>query len=158
MALKPDRAIVLEDISYFVNNIVGTRMERGGIVCASGTPGSGSAMDSSAQTVEYHATSSGRVAVGLLMIDFVNVDQSRQILNPYIEESQIGTKALLLKKGWVVTNMIVSGQATGSMPTDAYASTNGNLTAVSGGGLPLVGKFMSRIDAEGYAKVHIDII
>lgn len=161
MALKPDREVITTDISYFVTSITGpntSRMERGGILCAAtSTPGSGAAMDSSAQVVEYATDSSGRKAVGLLLNDFVNIDLSRQMLNQFKDEAQIGTKAVILRKGWVVTNKIVATSATGSVPVTAYCGSSGNLTQTSAAGLPAVGQFMSRQDADGYAKVFIDL-
>lgn len=160
MALKPDRSEDITDISYFVTAITGPntdRMERGGILCAvTGTPGSGAAMDTSAQAAQYATTASGRKALGILLNDFVNIDQSRQQLNPYKNEQQIGTKAVILRKGWVVTNMI-DGNVTGSMPAACYGQTSGLMTPISGAGLPLVGEFLSRADAEGYAKVKVDL-
>lgn len=159
MALKPDRLENITDLSYFVLTITGpdsTRMERGGVVCqVSGTPGSGAAMDSSAQAVEYVANPSGKLSVGVLLNDFVNLDLSRQHLNAYVEEAQIGTKALLLLDGFVVTNKIMPGQATGTVPATAYCGTSGNFTDVNPGGYPTVGYFMTRKDADGYAKIRI---
>jgi hypothetical protein len=161
MALKPDRDIIHTDISYFVTSITGpstTRMERGGILCAStSTPGSGAAMDDSAQVVEYATASSGRKAVGLLLNDFVNIDLSRQMLNQFKDEAQIGTKAVILRKGWVVTNKLDATSATGSVPVTAYCGSSGNLTQNGTAGLPAVGEFMSRRDSDGYAKVFINL-
>lgn len=166
MALKPGRSPLHEDISYFVNTITGPRtdrMEAGGILVAvTGTPGSGEAMDTSAQAGEYATDPSGRVALGMLMIDFVNIDQSRQTLNPYKEEAQIGTKALIMRKGWAVTNAIVVGAATGSVPANAYIRASGLLTDTNPNvgtstAFPLVGRFLSRKDADGYAKVYVDL-
>lgn len=167
MALKPDRDILATDISYFVNSITGpntTVMERGGIVSATGTsaPGSGSAMDSSNQGAAYVVNPSGanQLPLGVLINDFVNIDQSRQQLNRFKDEAQIGTKAVIMRKGWVVTNMIVPGSATGNMPTAAYVGPSGLLSSVGFGANihpTSIGRFLSRVDADGYAKVYIDL-
>ena len=166
MALKPGRHPLHEDISYFVNTITGPRtdrMEAGGILSVvTGTPGSGEALDTSAQAGQYATQPSGAVALGMSMIDFVNIDQSRQWLNPYKEEAQIGTKALIMRKGWAVTNMLEVGACTGSVPTAAYLGASGLLTDTNRNvgtstAYPVVGRFLSRKDADGYAKVYIDL-
>jgi hypothetical protein len=166
MALKPDRSVYQDDISYFSRTV----MERGGVVCqepqtltTSNVPGSGAAMDTSAQKVAYASgisDISGKIPVGLLLNDVVSIDQSRQILNTYKSEMQVGDKVTLLKKGVVVTNMITSNSATGTVPVAAYLYSSGLLTDKAGyaaSGCPLVGTFLSRADADGYAKVQINL-
>lgn len=173
MALKPDRHVLFTDISYFMLSTG----ERGGVVCAvtGFTPGSGAAMDYLGQRVAYTAQPSGYQAVGLLLTDIVNIDQSRQFLNPYKSESQVGDKVLLLKRGWVVTNFLTNtaNLATGDMPCDAWLGPTGTLTninpnqaatyasgyvfSLAGTAVPRVGKFLSRKDSDGYAKVYIEL-
>jgi hypothetical protein len=166
MALNPNRHPLHEDISYFVNSITGPRtdrMEAGGILSAvPGTPGSGAAMDSSAQAAHYATNPSGAIPLGMCMIDFVNIDQSRQWLNPYKDEAQIGTKAVIMRKGWAVTNMLEVGACTGNVPTTAYLGASGLLTDVNRNvgnstAYPVVGRFLSRRDSDGFAKVYIDL-
>ena len=173
MALKPDRHVLFTDLSYFMLNTG----ERGGVVCSvtGYTPGSGAAMDYLGQRVAYTAQSSGYQPVGLLLTDVVNIDQSRQFLNPYKSEAQIGDKVLLLKKGWVVTNFLTNtaNLATGDMPCDAFLGPTGTLTNINpnnaattasgyvfnlaGTAYAKVGRFISRKDSDGFAKVFIDI-
>ena len=161
MALKPDRNIIDESIEYFMFETA----TRGGVVVAtSGTGGwpVGPAMDSADRRVEYAATpSGGRDPVGLLLQDVVNIDQSRQITNPYKRESQVGDKVHLLKKGWVVTNSIAAGEASGiAVPATAYVGLNGNLYSDSdwaASGFPVVGRFLTNVDSEGYAVVEIEL-
>ncbi len=162
MALKPDRTVIQEDLGYYVLSLSGpstTRMERGGILCqVSGTPGSGNGMDASAQAAEYAANPSGLNPVGILMNDFVNVDQSRQQVNKFKSEQQVGTKAVVLIDGVIVTNMLASTAATGNtMPQLAYAGASGLLTNISGAGVPLIGQFLTKQDSDGYAKVRINL-
>jgi hypothetical protein len=166
MALKADRDIYITDISYFVTSITGpnsTRMERGGCLSAVvQTPGSGAAMDTSAQAAYYATDASGAQPLGVLLNDFVNLDLSTQMLNPYKDEQQIGTKALFGKKGWVVTNRVEVNAATGSMPTPAYLGPSGTFTTINRNigtstAYPVVGRFLSRIDSDGYAKVSVDL-
>ena len=162
MALKPDRNIIETDISYFMSQVA----ERGGVVClATGaTLPEGASMDNSANAVEYATNSSGRVPVGLLLTDVVNIDQSRQHLNQYKNEVQIGDKVTVLRKGWVVTNRIPVGQASGialaSMPAVAYLGNSGFLYSAAGvaaSGFPVVGRFLTMAGSDQYAKVAVDV-
>lgn len=154
MALLPGRNEIVTDISYFAF----ATMTRGVVVVASGTPGSGEAMDSAAQAVEVVNNPSGaRKPVGLLLSDVVNYDLARQPVNWLKNETQVGNKVPILKKGWVCTDAIMPNQATGNMPTEAYLGTSGNLTDVQLSGYPQVGRFMSRKDSNGFAKVFIDL-
>lgn len=151
MALKADRHELLTDISFFLTAVTG---ERGGIVVQS-TGGSGAAMDQSSAVVAYPttaATMSGN-PVGLLMCDVVNYDLTRQHINWHKNEVQLGGKVTLLRNGWVVTNM-VSGTPTAGNP--AYFDATGKLTDTNTGSAK-VGRFMSAKDADGYAKVSINI-
>lgn len=151
MALKADRHEFLTDISFFLTAATG---ERGGIVVQS-TGGSGAAMDQSSAVVAYPtslATMSGN-PVGLLLCDVVNYDLTRQHINWHKNEVQLGGKVTLLRNGWVVTNM-VSGTPTAGNP--AYFDTLGRLTDTNTGSVK-VGRFMSAKDADGYAKVSINI-
>lgn len=167
MALKADRDILTTDISYFVTSITGpnsTTMERGGCVSQTTptTPGSGAAMDSSLQVVSYVTDASGAAPLGVLLNDFVNLDLNRQMTNPFKDEQQIGSKARIGKKGWFVTNHIEVNAATGSMPTIAYLGPSGTFTSINRNvgtstAYPVVGRFLTRKDSDGYAKVSIDL-
>lgn len=165
MSLKPGRSTPETDISYFAFSTA----TRGGVVCAvasgslpSGTlAGFGEAMDSAGQRAAYVDNASGYVPLGVLMHDVVNIDQSRQFLNPYKSEVQVGDKVTILQKGWVTTNNIRTNTLTNvTIPTPAYVGFSGNLYAGvaynTGSGYPRVGYFMSYVDSDGYAKVRID--
>ena len=168
MALKADRHEVVTDISFFMNETA----ERGIIVVHS-TAGSGAAMDDSSALVTIPTTASGTHPAGMLLNDVVNLDLTRQHLNQHQDEVQMGGKVTLLKQGWVVTNK-VDTSAVGTGPTvgqPAYVASSGLLSATN----PLdeyteddegysvnyeaqrVGRFLSTQDADGYAKVYIDI-
>lgn len=155
MALKPDRDVVQTDITYIFN----TTAERGGIAtAATGAFASGAAMDSANQVAIYANNPSGARAVGVLLGDFVNIDLSRQRLNWHKEEYQVGMKAPILRKGIVVTNMIVTGlQGLPILPAPAYVGISGVFSATQGIGTQLVGEFLTRPDNDGYARVKIDV-
>lgn len=157
MALKTDRSVLDTDISFFMNEAA----TRGGIASVS-TGGSGAAMDQGEALVTYAAVPSGKVPVGLLLNDMVNIDLTRQHLNQHKDEVQKGGKVTLLRKGYVVTDNIQGSPSAGD---PAYVAHSGNLAASdlsndetdADGSTRLVGRFLSSKDQDGYAKVYIDL-
>lgn len=147
MALKSDRYELQTDISFFYNDGVATR---GGVVCHDTTAGTGAGMDQGTNLVKY---STSGVPVGVLLNDVVNKDLTRTHLNQYKDEVQNGGKVTVLRKGYVVTNNLDGNPVAGS---GAYASTSsaGNF-AMSGD--YEVGRFLTAKDADGYAKVEVNL-
>lgn len=172
MALKPDRNIVDEDISFFSATTWSYGSNRGGVVVATGnsvTAPSGGGMDQAQNQVTYALNpvfASGSRPLGVLMQDVVNIDLTRQVLNPYKSEAQMGDKVTILRKGYVTTNMIYP---TGTITVGgrAYLGTSGNITPNSGQAgiwgvsdvktMTQVGTFLSLPDEDGYAKIYIDL-
>ena len=156
MALKQDRSTLQTDISFFMNEVA----TRGGVVCQS-TAGSGAAMDTGSALVTYAASPSGKVPVGLLVNDMVNLDLTRQHLNQHKDEVQKGGKVTLLQKGWVVTNSLEGTDPNGG--DLAYLGHSGNIAASdiisddTQANALVVGRFLSDVDQNGYAKVYIDL-
>jgi hypothetical protein len=150
MALKPDRSIVFpEDISYYMNVVA----ERGLIVIHASS-GSGAAMD---QADAYVAVGTGQAVsgtkpAGLLMCDVVNNDLTRYHANWHKDEVQVGGKVPLLRHGWVVTDQISGTPTAGDV---AYYTSTGLLTPSDPGSGTQVGRFLSKKDADGFAKVEI---
>lgn len=159
MGLKPHRNVIEDDISYFMN----ATGERGVMVFAvTGTYGTGAGVDSANRVAEIVTNPSGRLSVGMLLNDMVNRDISREIPEVYKFEQQVGTKCHLAVQGVLVTNMIGAGQASGALqyPIAAYAGTRGFLYSSAGyaaSGWPVVGKFLTGVDTQGYAQVRIDV-
>lgn len=157
MALKMDRQIDAVEIGYFVNAV----QERGYVVSES-TQGSGIALDSPTNVAAVAATASGILPLGILLNDFVNIDLTRQPINWMKDQAQIGNKATILTKGWVITNAITAGQ-TPTAGQDAILDVSGLLKAASPGknanvaANPKVGKFRSGLDENGYARVYVDL-
>lgn len=158
MALKSDRSVLDTDISFFMNEAA----TRGGVASVS-TGGSGAAMDQGEALVTYAALPSGKVPVGLLLNDMVDIDLTRQHLNQHKDEVQKGGKVTLLRKGYVVTNNIEGTSPSAGDP--AYVAHSGNLSVEdlssddgdADGSTRLVGRFLSGVDQDGYAKVYIDL-
>lgn len=160
MALKGDRQEITHDISFFDND---TTAERGGIVSLS-TAGSGAALDQAAAVVTYAALPSGKVPVGMLLNDIVNVNQARYHINYQKNEMNTGGKAVLMTEGWAVTNMIAPG-ATPTAGKQAVLAQSGLITTAGGvyaqsddnTGLNRVGRWMSVKDEDGYAKLYVKL-
>jgi hypothetical protein len=135
---------------------------RGGVASVS-TGGSGAAMDQGEALVTYAALPSGAVPVGLLLNDMVNIDLTRQHLNQHKDEVQKGGKVTLLRKGYVVTSNLEGTSPSAGDP--AYVAHSGNLATSDlssddtddDGSTRLVGRFLSGVDQDGYAKVYIDL-
>jgi hypothetical protein len=150
MALKPDRVESQVDISFFMN----TAETRGGVATLS-TGGSGVAMDDSAAVVSYAATASGKVPMGVLLNDVVDIDLTRQHINYHKDEVSVGSKVALLRAGQVTTNSI---DGTPSAGDKAYVGVSGLITDTAAAGAYQVGTFLSSKDADNYAKVSINIV
>ena len=154
MALKADRYEESTDISFFYNEGTATR---GGAVVLDAAVASGAAMDQGGNKVKYATTG---VPVGILLNDVVNKDLTRTHLNQHKDEVQKGGKVTVLTRGWVVTNMIENSidPAAGDI---AYVSASeaGDLTNVAPGssGSLAVGRWMSQKDADGYAKLYVNL-
>ena len=152
MALKPDRIELLTNVSFFMN----TTAERGGIVGAL-TVGSGTvSMDNANATVGYAASSSGVRPIGLLLNDVVNLDLTRQHINWHRDEVQVGGKVTLLRVGEVVTNMI-EPQVSFVAGSPVYLGPSGLLTSSQRDAQVVIGQFLTSKDADGYARVSINI-
>lgn len=157
MALKSDRSTLQTDISFFMNEAA----TRGGVASIA-TGGSGVSLDNGAAVVAYGAVPSGKVPVGILLNDMVDIDLTRQHINQHKDEVQKGGKVSLLTKGWVVTNSLQGTPAAGDL---AYLGHSGNIATEdlsnddtdADGSSRVVGRFLSSVDQNGYAKVFIDL-
>lgn len=149
MALKGDRYELDTEISYFMNETA----VRGVIVSVS-TQGSGSAMDSASALATVAANPSGANPLGILLNDVVNIDQTRQHLNWHKDEVQQGGKVTILSKGFVVTDRISGTPTAGGT---AYLAASGLISTSQATGAPAVGRFLSTKDADGYAKVAVNL-
>ena len=157
MALKPDRVEHLTDLSFFMNETG----DRGVIVTFDVSNGgaSGAAMDNSKALVRTPTGTVGadfQKPAGLLLNDVVNLDLTRQHINYHKDEVQKGSKVLLLKRGTVVTNCVSGTPTAANIGASLYFNEDGFLT-VSSTSSTVVGRLLSIKDADGYAKVDIDV-
>ncbi len=155
MALKMDRLIDATEIGYYLNEVA----ERGVVVSVS-TAGSGIALDNTANLATVATAASGQRPLGILLNDFVNVDQTRTPINWFKDQSQIGNKCTILTKGWIVTDKVQGTPQAGDI---AVLGASGNLVAVTLGTNtnsatnPVVGRFRSRKSEDGFARVYVDL-
>ena len=151
MALKPDRVELLTDISFFMNDVA----TRGGVVSANtAASGVGVSMDDANAVVEYAASASGALPVGILLNDVVDLDLTRQHINWHRDEVQKGGKVTVLRQGQVTTNVVDGTPAAGA---DAYVADNGVISTVQAAGAVKIGQFLSAVDSDGYAKVSVNL-
>lgn len=155
MGLKPDRRVLHDNQIFFMNHVA----TRGALVCVS-THGSGAALDQSASLVHYVSSPSGVTPVGVLMQDMVNKDLTQMKQNVHKDEVQIGSKVNIMLKGEIVTDMIHSG-VTVSAGDQAYLYLQGQFTnsqtTLGATRSPLVGKFLSGKDEDGYARISVNL-
>lgn len=149
MALLKDRHELDTDISFFMNETA----TRGCVVCLS-TGGSGVSMDNASAVATVAAEASGAKPLGILLNDVVNLDQTRQHINWHKNEVQQGGKVTILRKGWVVTNDISGAPTAGAT---AYVADSGKISATQDGTALAIGQFLSSKDANGYAKVSVNL-
>ena len=150
MALKPDRNIVVTDIS----NICTIAIQKGEVLVF-GVSGSGALLNDVA-SVTRATNPSGLVPAGVSLANMVSIDITRQHRNFHNDEQLIGEKLPLLTKGCIVTDKISSG-ATPAVGETAYLTANGELTDAQTSGTPKVGQFLGAKDSDGYVKVFIDL-
>jgi len=163
MALKADRYEESTDISFFYNASTATR--GGVVVLDDGGQASGAALDQGENLVKYKAATKNDIPVGILLNDVVNKDLTRTHLNQYKDEVQKGGKVTIMTRGWVVTNNIEGtpkagekAYAVGVGVGDATAGSLTNATLFTGAsGTLCVGRWMSRKDADGYAKLYVNL-
>ena len=149
MALKPDRIEHLTDISNFMT----TTATRGGVV-SHVTSGAGVSMDDADAVVGYVAAPSGAKPAGVLLNDVVNYDLTRQHINWHKDEMQVGGKVTVLRIGQVTTDMVDGDPSAGDA---AYVGASGMVSTSSGTGVARIGTFLSSKDADGYAKLSVNI-
>lgn len=164
MALKPDRKYSEGvEISAFMNTVV----ERGGMTVYE-TSGSGAAMDDASTVVRPTGTTgSGTLPAGLLLNDMVNLDLTRQHINWHKDETQFGGKVTLLRHGTATTNVIeAAASPSGGQPVYYTSETFGgvsNVLVFTNTDNPSslqrfsVGQWLSQKDADGYARLEMNI-
>ena len=152
MALKGERRVLLDESRFKCD----TATNRGVILVYSGSGGSGINPDSGyLATLPGTGSVSGLVPVGLLLNDVVSLDESRYHLNRYKTEERVNGKCTLLKKGFVWTDAVKSGD-TPSQGVSAYLAASGQVSTTSTNAA-LIGKFGSQKTSDGFVLLQVDL-
>ena len=156
MALKPDRVI---EMTLDAGSVILSDVAAKGVVLAWETGGSGSVLGDAHGEVQLAASASGLKVAGVLLQDFVNIDETRYTRNFQKEEAVIGDFADVLTRGWVWTDKYTGSPTVGAK---AYLTANGVVTPTvsSTGGTaatPFVGVFGGSPDEDGYVKLHVNL-
>ena len=155
MALRPDRLVIEADAySHKLNDVAAK-----GVVLCYATAGSGSVLGDTKGLAALKAAPSGFKVFGVLLNDFVDLDQTRYHLNDHKEEQDLGDMCNVLRKGWVYTNKYTGAPTEGSI---AYLTANGEVTPTlsTTGGLvatPKVGVFGGVPAEDGYVKLEVNL-
>ncbi len=158
MALKPDRGYNEDtDITNFWTTVAAERGGCAGVV----TQGSGAAMGinlvDEANVVGYIADPSGVIAKGILVQTVSAVmSATRDFINYENSEIRPSDKCTLIKKGFVVTDMIPAG-ITPTAGAAAYLAASGYISSTQATGAPQVGRFETTKDAAGFARLSVEI-
>ena len=157
MALKPDRdyAEVTDITNFWSEEVAQNTQEAGGIACVESSYGSGVALDNVLNVVAYEADPSGQVPKGILLQP-VNpaLSATRDYKNFHNNEVRPGEKVTLLRKGWLVTDLISGTPTVGGT---AYVGASGLISTTQATGAVAIGRFETTLDAEGFARVYVDI-
>ncbi len=156
MALKPDRSYeeVVDIAQHWSELDAQTTAEEGGVAVLE-TQGSGVGLDDTVNVVQYAAGPSGTIPMGVLLHPVAPaMSATRDFKNFDRLESRPGEKVALLRKGWLVTDMVIGSPTAGGV---AYLGVSGMLNPVQGAGAPAVGRFENTKDADGFVRVFIDI-
>lgn len=162
MALKPDREYnEITDITNFWYADQATAVEKGGVASVV-TQGSGAAIgvniDDEPNVVDYEGTvTSGTVPKGVLLQNVaLAMSTTRDFINYENQEIRPGDKCTLVRHGWVVTDMVGSGETPAAGGT-AYLGDDGELYTTQQNSGPTVGKFDTTLDSNGFCRVFIDL-
>lgn len=157
MALKPDREY--NEVTDITNFWTTAAAEKGGvasIVTADSGASLGVNITDDPNVVGYVVDPSGAKPKGVLLQTVAAaMSATRDFPNYDAQEIRPGDKCTLVKKGFVVTDMI-----TGTAPTagdNAYLAASGLISKTQATGAPQIGRFETAKDANGFARVSIDI-
>lgn len=152
------------DISFYCY----TPCKDGTVVCVYSRPVGANLDDSNAEVgPPREAVLANNIPAGVIVQEFVELDNTRYSRDMSdFEVMMVGNKACVYKEGWFVTRCITPDAGSTTTAVDvarpgvlgdkpAYFDANGYFTTLPGS--VRVGTFHSERDANGYARVQIDI-
>lgn len=150
MGLSPNRQVFQTNVDFALNEVA----ERG--VLCSIIPGTTSAGEVTASATP---TGVGVQVIGMLLgdIESLNFDRHPEYLHRDVRD--VGSVVSLCQEGELKTDQLTGTPSAGDA---AYLGANGTVSTTQlsdglGNMAPLVGKFLSATDANGFAKVRIDV-
>lgn len=163
MALKGDREYnEITDITNFWLASQATAVEKGGVASVV-TQGSGAALGvnitDDPNVVDYEGTvASGTIPKGVLLQDVALAMSTTRDFPNYEKGDEIrpGDKCTLVRHGWIVTDMIGSGE-TPAVGGIAYLGDDGEFYTSQQNSGPTVGRFETTMDSNGFCRVFIDL-
>jgi len=139
------------DISFYCY----TPCKDGTMVCVRGWPTGSLWDDPNAEVGPPQGTLATTVPAGLIMQEVVEYDNTRMSRDMSdFEVVMVGSKVAVYTKGYANTRCI-SAPAGPLAGSPAYYDADGYFTTVAGS--PCVGTFQSDRDANGFARVYIDV-
>ena len=140
------------DISYYCY----TPCEDGTIVCIYNNPVGAALDDPNAEVGPPQGTLADTIPAGVILQAFVEYDNTRYSRDMSdFEAMMVGNKAAVYHHGWCVTRCIDPAADPVLSNKPAYYNMNGYFTTVAGS--PCVGTFQSERDANGFARVYVEI-
>jgi len=149
MALAPSREVHETNVDFALNEVA-----QRGVICSIVT---GTTADGEVTAVAV-PTGVGVTPIGMLLgdIEDLNFDRHGEFLQRDV--SDVGSVVALCNKGELWTDRLTGTPVAGNL---AYLSTNGTVspTQATDGVTPApqVGKFLSGVNANGFAKVRVDL-
>jgi hypothetical protein len=133
-----------------------TPCKEGTIVCVYKFPTGAIWDDPSAQVGPPQGALANTIPAGVMQQEVIEFDNTRMSMDMSDDERiMVGSKVGIETKGWFYTRCLAASAdpVLGGKP--AYYDMNGYFTTATGS--PCVGTFQSERDANGYARVAIDI-
>jgi hypothetical protein len=140
------------DISFYCY----TPAKDGTIVCVYSWPNGALLDDPNAEVGPPQGTLADTIPAGVILQEFIEFDNTRfsRDMSDF-EVMMVGNKAAVYKNGWCVTRCIAASADPVLSGKPAYYDINGYFTTVAGS--VCVGTFQSERNADGYARVYVDI-
>jgi hypothetical protein len=142
------------DISFYCY----TPCKDGTIVCVRSWPTGSLWDDPNAEVGPPQGTLADTIPAGLIMQEVIEYDNTRMSMDMSdFEVVMVGSKVAVYKDGYCNTRCLASdaASAVSIAGKPAYYDENGYFTLANDS--PCVGTFQSEKDANGYARVYIDI-
>lgn len=154
MAVKPSRKYDEgTEITYFMNEVAEPGVC---VVFGASSSGDGDGYDDALATVSLPASGDSYQAVGMLLTNVVDIDESKYARNEHRNEVAVGGAVTILTHGWAITNMIAEGVDPKS-GDPAYYAEDGLWTNVEDSA-GRAGTFMTGKDSDGYAKIAVNTL